>query len=1069
MLNLFYRDKRLLALVVCLILVSGLSSIYVLPRLEDPVLTERAATVNTRLPGASPERVESLVTEKIEEELQEIEEIKEIRSISRLGISTISIELKDNVYESDQVWSRVRDQIDDAAPLLPAEASEPDFEIQDVKAYALILALSWAYDGPPNYAILSRWAERLEDALRGVPGTETVDTFGDPGEEITVKPDPHRLAQLRLSAADLASQLSESDAKVAAGLVRSRQGNLILEVDGELDSLERVARTPIRLDNTGTAFVSLADIATIEKGIPDPPSSLAIIEGEPAVALAIFVQADRRIDQWTRNADEMLQGFRETLPPGLELRTVFTQTTYVEARLTDLVGNLLLGGAAVVAVIFVMMGGRAAFVVGMTLPLASLMVIAGMRILEIPVHQMSVTGLIIALGLLIDNAIIMVDEVNHFLHEGHSPPSAVARTVRRMAVPLAGSTFTTALAFAPIALMPGPAGEFVGSIAISVILAIFSSLMLALTVTPAMAALLDRGGSENANGHWWSHGLAVPRLTEAYRGVLHALFTRPWLAVALGLILPLLGFWKAGQLTEQFFPPADRDQFQIELELPTQATMAQTRETVLSLRERLLEHPRIEAVDWFLGESAPSFYYNVISKNQNTPFYAQALVKADSKEGTSELIDELQRQLDREFPSTRPLVRQLEQGPPFEAPIEVRVFGPDLDRLREMGREIRAVLASLPKVTHTRADLSEALPKIALKVDEEEARLAGLSQVAIARQLDTTLEGALGGSVLEEIEELPVRVRVGEGQRTDLDRVASLGLMSPALAGRVDAPVASAPLSALAEVTLVPDVAAIARFNGQRMNEVKAFLRAGTLPAETLTAFQEAWSEVGTDLPPGYRLEFAGEAAKRDDAVANLLSSVSVLAVLMAATLVLSFGSFRMAGTIGMVGFLSAGLGMGSLWLFEYPFGFMAIVGTMGLIGVAINDSIVVLAALRENQAARQGQPEAVRDVVHRATRHVLATTFTTVAGFAPLVLGGGGFWPPLAVTIACGVFGATLLALIFSPSVYILSMCRAGCREQPAKVPEIEAEPADELPLAPAHGKLAAFGFAKLWPTSTQ
>ena len=386
-----------------------------------------------------------------------------------------------------------------------------------------------------------------------------------------------------------------------------------------------------------------------------------------------------------------------------------------------------------------------------------------------------------------------------------------------------------------------------------------------------------------------------------------------------------------------------------------------------------------------------------------------------------------QVELNQAFPDGQFLVRQLEQGPPFEAPIELRLYGPDLDVLRELGEEIRVVMSETPEVVHTAASLSEAIPKLAVQVDEQQARLAGLDHISVAQQLDATLEGTTGGSVLEATEELPVRVRVSNPRRGELEEIASLDMVP------TNSPVGSrelVPLSSIAEVELQPEISVIPHFNTRRMNEVQAYITAGVLPADVLNAFQQRLDASGFKMPAGYSFDFGGETSKRNDAIGNLMSSVGVLGVMMVATLVLSFSSFRMAALIGSVAMLSVGLSLGALAVFGYPFGFMAIVGTMGLVGVAINDTIVVLAAIREDSQARLGDPAAVRDVVVRSSRHVLSTTLTTIAGFMPLILEGGGFWPPLATTIAGGVSGATILALFYAPSGYVLLMCQ-GCKEK--------------------------------------
>lgn len=1046
--TLFIRDRRLLSLAICLILVAGLAAYIVLPRMEDPQLTQRAAIINTVYPGATAKRVESLVTDKIEAEIQEVEQIKELRSTSRDGISSITIELKDSVLadDADNVWSRIRDKLSDATDELPADALPPEFDKLNITAYALLVGLTWDAEGDPNYAILRRYAEELDDRLRAVHGTKEIDIFGDPEEEILVTLRQADLTERRLTVAEVARQLTESDAKVSAGLQRGREGDLLLEMDNEFDSIQRIRSTPIQLGQ-GSQAVSLGDIAEIQRSVQLPLSSAAILGGRDAIVLAAIVLPNKRVDTWFDDVREVLADFEATLPAGVQQQIRFEQDTYVRGRLGSLAVNLLLGALAVVVVISVMMGWRSALVVGLALPLASLMVLAGLNWMKIPLHQMSITGLIIALGLLIDNAIVIVDEVGQQIKEGHSARDAVGRSVRHLAVPLAGSTLTTAFSFAPIALMPGPAGEFVGSIAISVLLAIFSSFLLAMTITPSVAGILQPSSESASNQRvWYRHGVRSERVTQKYRGVLDWLYHRPWYGIGASVVLPIIGFMLGSTLTEQFFPPADRDQINIQMELSPTSSLANTRAVVEKARRLMLQHEGVEAVDWYLGESAPAFYYNMLSNRQGVSQYAQALVQLQDAEGAKALIHELQAELDEQLPEARFLVRQLEQGPPFEAPIEIRLFGPDLEQLRQLGNEVRRVLASTPDVVHATADLTDTLPTIAFDVDEEQARIVGISKTEIAQQLATTLEGAVGGLVLESTESMPVRVRAEDEVRGDFSRIDSLQVM----ASTADGDRYSVPLSLLAKPKLVSKVPAIQRFNTQRMNEIRGYITAGVLPADVLGRMNDRLDASGFSLPPGYELRLAGEASKRDEAIGNLMSSVGVLLVLMVATLVLSFSSYRMAAIIGVVAALAVGLSLGALKIFGYPFGFMAIVGTMGLIGVAINDTIVVLAAIRDDENARRGDPKAVRDVVVKSTRHVLATTLTTIAGFIPLLLEGGGFWPPLATAIAGGVSGATILALIFGPSCYLLLMCPKCAWSRSSGAWATENEPATTIQIPP-------------------
>lgn len=1026
--NLFYRHTRLLILTLCLLFFWGLTSYFLLPRMEDPQLTQRAALITTRFPGASPERVESLVTEVIEEELLEIEEIETIDSTSTLGLSTIAILLDERVSAVDRVWSRVRDRLNDVASVLPQEALAPLYQDIDTRAYTMLVCLSWNLDSPASYAILSRLAQDLEQQFQTLKGTDKIEIFGAPDEEIVVEISPADLTALGLTPQGLSRQIQLSDAKVSAGQLYSPSSEILIEMEAELDSLERIRQIPINDSQSG--LVLLGDIAQVSKGVKNPPSEMVLVSDRPAVVIAVLIDPKQRIDRWAESAYQAMKEFRATLPSNIDLAILFDQSKYVETRLNGLLLNLLLGALCVVGTTFFMMGWKPALIVSSTLPLSMLMVFGGMRALAIPLHQMSVTGLVIALGLLIDNAVVVVDEVQSLLKRGVEPKNAVSQSVRYLALPLFASTATTILAFLPIVLLPGSTGEFVRTIALSVILALLSSLFLSLTIVPALVGKLYPAPAAPrpiqlesitiapASPHWWDVGFSHPNLTWSYRRFLDSVLSYPLLGVVLALILPVAGFTMSASLKEQFFPPAERDQIYVELELQSQASLAQTSALARQASQVLKQQAQVKDVHWFIGTHAPAFYYNLPRGGRDSASNASALVQLGAP-GRPELIETLQSQLDRAFPAASILVKQLEQGPEVGAPIELRLYGPDLELLRELGNQVRADLVQIADVTHTGASLAEALPKLALEIDEEKAQLAGLNRTEIAEQLNANLEGSLGGSVLEGTEELPVRVRLSNASRGSLAQITSLEMLPETLTDEDDRAV---PLSAIAQMQLVPQLAVIPRRNGQRVNTVQGFVAAGVLPSKVLAQFKQHLETSNFRLPPGYSYEFGGESAERNQAVSNLMSTVGVLLVVMIATLVLTFGSFRAAGIIVIVAISSVGLGLASLWLFDYPLGFMAILGTVGLVGVAINDSIVVLAALRSDPKARVGNRAAMREVIVHSTRHVLTTTITTVAGFIPLLLSGGEFWSPLAICVAGGVGGATLLALFCVPCLYVLS-----------------------------------------------
>ena len=1054
MFTLFYRNARLLILTLILIFVWGISSYLTLPRLEDPELVSRNAVVKTFFPGADAERVEALVTEKIEDKLTEIEEIDNYRSTSRAGSSIINIELQDTVkkQEVNSVWSRVRNKLDEVTVELPANIREPELEEVKIKAYALIAGLTWQQDDQPNYAILLRQAEVLKERLERISGTEEVEIFGDPEEEIVVEINPQTLASYNLTARELSQQIAQSDSKIAAGQLRNNDNNLLIEVAGELDTLARIRQIPINF-GSGSQFVPLKNIATVSKGITEPPNELALINGYSGVAIAVHVQSGQRLDFWSQAAQQKLAEFQSELPSSIGLPIIFNQSSYVEARLNSLIINLLLGAVLVFGVTVFMMGWRSALIVGSALPLSVLMVFGWMNWLNIPLHQMSITGLIVALGILIDNAIVMVDEVQNQLRQGIRAKVAISKSVKTLAIPLLSSTLTTVLAFLPIALLPGSVGEFVGTIAITVIVAVSSSLFISLTIIPTLTAKLHRNRNSreqeisngntnsNNNGHklislsvissksqskhynsWLQTGVSYPALARLYRRTVKWTIAQPVLSILLALLLPVIGFIQVGSLEQQFFPAADRDQLQIELELPPSASLAKTQTIIQQIRQEIIDLPEVKDVHWLLGRSVPRFYYNISGGRDQQANYAQGLLQLNSL-ASNFITQKLQTKVDKAFPSARIIIRQLGQGPPVAAPIEMRIYGSNLEVLQSLGKVARQTLVQIPEVTHTRASLDEIQPQLQLQVDEEQARLAGLNRNSIAQQLDNTLEGVVGGSIIEATEELPVRVRLGNQDRGNLAEISSLDLLatSPSLDSNQNNSLTAVPLSSLGKVQIKPELAQITHYNGQRVNRVQGFLKAGVLPAGILSQFQAKLADSDFSLPPGYTYEFGGEEEERNSAIGGLVATVGVLTIIMVAVLVLSLGSFQLAAIIGVVAIASFGLGILSIWIFDYPFGFNPIIGTVGLIGVAVNDSIVVLDALSHHPLAKTGNPKAIQEVVLHSTRHVLTTTLTTMIGFVPLLLSGGEFWPPLAVAIAGGVVGATLLALYFVPCAYYL------------------------------------------------
>jgi multidrug efflux pump subunit AcrB len=441
-----------------------------------------------------------------------------------------------------------------------------------------------------------------------------------------------------------------------------------------------------------------------------------------------------------------------------------------------------------------------------------------------------------------------------------------------------------------------------------------------------------------------------------------------------------------------------------------------TTTTVAAAEQIVRSHAEIRGVSWLVGGSFPSVFYNLVMRRDDAPYYAQGIIYTDTFQQVKRLIPVLQGELDAALPGAQIVVRQFAQGPPVEADIEIELSGQSIPILQALGERVRGVLARQPEVLHTRASMERGTPKLWIDVNEDEARLAGLRLADISAQLEGQLEGRTGGSVVEGLEEVPVRIRFEEGHRRDLAAVASSSLVSPT------SPNDWVPLPTLAEVRLRPEIAEVSHCESVRCNTIRGYVRNDALAIDVVGRVLADLERDGLELPAGYTLSLGGESEEQADAIGKLGLYLPVLAVLMVATLVLSFGSLKLAALLAGVAGLSVGLALLSTWLSGFPVSFNSILGTLGLMGVALNDSIVVLAALRANPKARRGEIDAVVDEVMASSGHVLATTLTTIGGFLPLLIFiGGDFWPPLAIVLAGGVLGATLIALLLVPAAYLL------------------------------------------------
>lgn len=1014
----FYSRGHLLVLSIMILIVAGISALTTLPRLEDPRIDNRNVIVLTAYPGASAQRVEALVSDVIEDELRQLYEIKELKSTSRAGISVVNIELQAWVDKTsnEQIFSKIRDSLADAKQRFPAGAGEPDLDTKrGATSFTLLVALSSIDQAETPLSIVSRLSEELADKMRNVSGTEIVRIYGDLDEEITVQMDPQQLLSAGINISQASQLIAASDPKLPAGVLRSKEQNIRIQVAQELDSLEVIRNIPLTVSDSAH-FLRLGDIANVSRSWQDPPGEIALVDGQRVVYVAVRMQPTVRVDKWTESAKKLVNEFAQSHQGTVQTEIIFEQNIYTQERLAELTKNLLLGSLVVMAVVLLFMGYRSAWIVGLALPLCAAFTLFSLSFYDEQIHQMSIFGIIIAIGLLIDNAIVITDEIRaNLLDRSHSRLDALVKSIRHLFTPLLASTLTTILGFMPIFLLPGNIGDFIGSIAISVVMALVGSLVISLTIIAALAARYLPRPDVNSTLRWYNKGIDFPLLSNWYRISLQKALRKPLLGISFSLALPILGFVLAGQLGNVFFPSADRDQFEVYVWMPNGTAINKTHSIVTSMDQDIRNTPGVKRLNWLIGGSVPSVYYNQVMNRDNTPFFANGVITTESVHDAKTLISDLQHELDEHFPAAKVVIRAFGQGPPISAPIGVEIYGPDLDIISQLGEQVRLAMSSVPGVTQSIASITMGDPELVMQVSRDTSSLAQLSLSDIAGQLQASLDGRVGGSVLEGTEEIPIRVRVPNELRGELMQLTAMPLTNARLAQQQQ----WLPASAMGEFELRPSIAGITRKNSERVNIVEGFLSPGALAVDASKAVELKLQESGFTLPKGYSMKMAGDADEQKEALGLLGTYAPVLVVLMLTTLILTFNSVKLASLIGTVAILSVGLGMFSLWLSGLPIGFNPLLGSAGLIGVAINGSIVVIAAINANPRAKLGDVEQIVAETMSCSRHILSTTFTTVGGFIPLLLfSEGTFWPPLAVVLAGGVGFSVILSLVFTPLV---------------------------------------------------
>jgi multidrug efflux pump subunit AcrB len=721
----------------------------------------------------------------------------------------------------------------------------------------------------------------------------------------------------------------------------------------------------------------------------------------------------QRVFDYVERAEKVVNEMKLTLPDEFSLELIYDESFYVADKFSELIKSFSLAAFFVLSLSFFFLGIRPGIIVTAILPFSVCLVLLGCRLIDLPLHQTSITGIIIALGLLIDNGIIVVEDYKYRRSKNLSIKDSINQTLTQLTTPLAAATGTTVFAFLPIVTGEGSSIEFVGGLALTVIMSIISSLILALIMVPVLMSYMERI-PYFANIKVHEEGYRNKKILKQYRNFLTWAFSIPRRAIIISISLPVLGFLLFNFIPKDFFPTNDRDMFKINIELPSNSSTLKTLERAKEIRKQVIDSNLIEIKKdyWFVGRMMPRVLMNVVGgkDKQGQNNVAQSVFFVDDYYEMVNNLPRLSKLLSEKNSDIIIYVDTFQSGPPVFSDINYRIYGDDPFILESLGEQLELIINNAPDISHTKSQTSISSTNIEFDFNSSNISLSGQDTSILAQQLYAANNGIIVGSMVDSNKEIPIRIK-GIANSNDITGDASF--LSIPSGDSIDF------IGNFGETFINKKSGDITKINSQRVNEVEGWVWTGTLPSSTEILIKNDIEVFKQSLPPGYWLQQGGEAETRGESQSQIYSSALIYLILITIGLVFALNSFRQTALILSVAILSVGLSFIGLIIGQQNYGFIATVGAIGLIGLSINDSIIVLSHIKERAREISMSKADLIEVVIRSTRHIITTSLTTLGGFLPLIF-SSIFFKPLAWAMSIGVLGATLTALLYIPAMYI-------------------------------------------------
>lgn len=979
--------------------IAGAVSFMNLGRSEDPDFTVKTMLVHAVWPGGTIEQTRDQITDRLERTLEEVPYLDTLRSLTSAGQSVIYVTLKDSTPPAKvaDVWYQVRKKVGDMQTTLPAGVRGPFFNDEFGDTFGIIYGFT---SDDFSEREIRDWTYEARNRLLQLSDVGKIEMLGTQDETIFIEFSTQRLASLGLSLANVINTIQTQNSVLPAGMLTTERDRTVLQVSGDLRNENDIRNINIP---TSSGFVRLEDIATVVRGTVDPAQPMFRVKGKPAIGLAVSMVSGGDILELGRQIDTVMNRFEHDLPVGINMVRVTSQPVVVANAIQGFIISLSQAVIIVLGVSFIALGVRAGLVVAVSIPLVLAMTFLAMEIMGIALQRVSLGALIIALTLMIDDAMVAVEMMMAKLEQGYDRVKAASYAYTSTAFPMLAGTLVTIAGFIPVGFARSVSGEYARSLFLVITFALIASWLIAVLLTPIVGLAVLKSSPAKKDGKGDSF------LIKSFKKILYACIRMRFVVVAGTAAVFVIALLGASAMKQQFFPPSDRPELMLQLVLPQNSAQTATEAAAKQVEEILAKDD--EVVDWsfYIGSDAIRFYLPM-DIQAPAPFRAQAVVIAKSVEARDGLQKRLQKELDEKFPNIIARLSPLEMGPPVGWPVQYRISGADITGVRNLAWQVADVVGNTPGVLSPNLDWNEPIRKVVIEVDQDRARLVGLNSAIITQTLFGTVTGLPVTQVRDNIYLVNVVARAAAEERTNIETLRSLQIPT--------GPNQTVPLSSIATVEYKTTQPIIWRRDRMTTITVQADVDEGVMAASVADAVHDKIEDLRRQNPD-YSIDIGGSVEGAETGLGSVLEMLPLMAIIMVIILMVQLQSIqRLLLVISVVPLGLIGV-VAIMLLSNTPVGFIAVLGMIALIGMITRNSVVLIDQIDKRMETKGKTWQGVIDVTAERVRPVFLTAGSTILGMLPIIR--DPFWAPLAYTVIGGLVVASALTLIFLPALYIL------------------------------------------------